>query len=104
MALGNLYAKYDASVVSFEVAILSGKGGHAHVQIVPIPNRISHEVESAFVEEGRNLGITFESDPDEAIANCAESKGSYFRVDMPMGRKLVHIIKQSTPFSIQFGR
>lgn len=31
------YASYGASLLSFEVGRLSGKGGHAHVQVRDIP-------------------------------------------------------------------
>ena len=100
--------------------MLSGKGGHAHVQVVPIPARLKDKVEEAFIQEGLSphsysrggdrdnssqAQITFEEDPEAALASCAGGRGNYFRVDLPDGRKMVHLIRQGgAPFSIQFGR
>jgi hypothetical protein len=103
-ALRAVYAKYDAGAVFFEVGRLSAKGGHAHAQAVPVPLRLKDKVEEAFVEEGRLLGIDFEEDPDAALESCRGGRGSYFRVDLPDGRKMVHLMKDHVPFSIQFGR
>ena len=83
---------------------LSAKGGHAHVQAVPIPSKLQGEVEAAFVNGGRSQGIDFEKEPDEALEACAGGRQSYFRVDLPDGRKMVHLMKDNVPFSIQFGR
>ena len=83
---------------------MSAKGGHAHVQVVPIPNKLKNAVEETFKEEGRRSSITFEEDPDEALRAAAGGRGGYFRVDLPDGRKLVHLMRDHGPFSIQFGR
>lgn len=99
-----MYAKHGAAAVLFEVGRLSAKGGHAHVQAVPVPVQLTDKVEEAFVNEGRSVGIDFEADPDTALESCAGGRGSYFRVDLPDGRKMVHLMKDSVPFSIQFGR
>ncbi|KAF9566308.1 nuclear protein [Agrocybe pediades] len=103
-ALKEMYAKYGSVPVFFEVARLSAKGGHAHVQAVPVPARLKDKVEETFVREGRPQGIDFEEDPDAALASCANGRGSYFKVDLPDGRKMVHLLKDQIPFSIQFGR
>ncbi|KZT09782.1 nuclear protein [Laetiporus sulphureus 93-53] len=103
-ALHAMYAKYGAVPVSFEVGRLSAKGGHAHVQAVPIPNKFTSAVEEAFINEGRTQGIEFEADPEEALKVCSGGKGSYFRVDLPDGRKMVYLLRDSVPFSLQFGR
>ena len=103
-ALRALYAKHGAALVAFEVGILSGKGGHAHVQCVPVPLRLKNRIEGAFVAEGGFSGIKFEEDPDAALESCSGGRANYFRVDLPDGRKMVHLIKQDVPFSIQFGR
>ncbi|KAJ7112417.1 CwfJ C-terminus 1-domain-containing protein-like protein [Mycena crocata] len=103
-ALRAMYAKYGAAIVVFEVGRLSAKGGHAHVQAVPVPLKLKDKVEEAFRAEGRMMGIDFEEDPDSALESCAGGRGSYFRVDLPDGRKLVHLMKDHVPFSIQFGR
>jgi len=49
-------------------------------------------------------GIDFEEDPEGALASCANGRGSYFKVELPNGRKMVHLLKDHVPFSIQFGR
>ncbi|KAJ7047215.1 CwfJ C-terminus 1-domain-containing protein-like protein [Mycena alexandri] len=103
-ALRAMYAKYGAAIVVFEVGRLSAKGGHAHVQAVPVPAALKDKVEEAFRTEGRMSGIDFEEDPDAALEACAGGRGSYFRVDLPDGRKLVHLMKDHVPFGIQFGR
>ncbi|KAJ7256491.1 CwfJ C-terminus 2-domain-containing protein-like protein [Mycena haematopus] len=99
-----MYAKYGCAIVVFEVGRLSAKGGHAHVQAVPIPIKLKDKVEEAFRAEGRMSGIDFDEDPDAALEACAGGRGSYFRVDLPDGRKLVHLMKDHVPFGIQFGR
>ncbi|KAH8117058.1 CwfJ C-terminus 2-domain-containing protein-like protein [Phellopilus nigrolimitatus] len=103
-ALRALYARHGCGALVFEVGILSGRGGHAHVQVVPVPTRLAGRIEAAFVSEGGLMGVAFEDDPDAALEACAGGRGNYFRVDLPDGRKLVHLIKQEVPFSIQFGR
>jgi hypothetical protein len=103
-ALRGLFAKHGAVVLFYEVARLSTKGGHAHVQAVPIPISLQNKVEDAFLKEGRALGIDFEQDSDGALEACASGTRSYFRVDLPDGRKLVHLMKDHVPFSVQFGR
>jgi hypothetical protein len=103
-ALRAMYAKHGSGAVFFEVARLSAKGGHAHTQAVPVPLKLKDKVEEAFVQEGRLLGIDFEEDPDAALESCGGGRCSYFRVDLPDGRKMVHLMKDHVPFSIQFGR
>ncbi|KAG6833660.1 hypothetical protein H0H87_002856 [Tephrocybe sp. NHM501043] len=103
-ALRAMYSKHGAVGVAFEVGRLSSKGGHAHVQSVPVPMVFKDKVEAAFIQEGQQFGIDFEEDADAAMESCAGGKGSYFKVDLPDGRKMVHLIKDHIPFSIQFGR
>lgn len=99
-----MYAKHGAIGVAFEVGRLSAKGGHAHVQSVPVPLEFKDRLEDAFIQEGRQFGIDFEEDADAAMDSCRGGKGSYFKVDLPDGRRMVHLIKDHVPFSIQFGR
>lgn len=103
-SLGAMYAKFGCGIVFFEVGRLSVKGGHAHVQAVPIPLRLKDKIEGTFLKEGRAQGVDFEEDPDAAMASCANGRGSYFKVDLPDGRTMVHLLKDHIPFSIQFGR
>jgi hypothetical protein len=71
---------------------------------VPLPLNLKDEVEQAFLTEGRPLGIDFEADPEGALQACIDEGRSYFRVDLPDGRKMVHLMKSHIPFSLQFGR
>ncbi|KAF8896981.1 CwfJ C-terminus 1-domain-containing protein-like protein [Mucidula mucida] len=103
-ALRAMFAKHSMAAVFFEVGRLRQKGGHAHVQAVPIPLNLKDAVESTFVEEGGLLGIDFEERAEEALASCSNGRGSYFRVDLPDGGMMVHVLKDHVPFSIQFGR
>jgi hypothetical protein len=103
-ALRAFFAKHGCSIVLFEVGRLSAKGGHAHVQAVPIPRKLEDQVESAFIREGRSSGVNFEVDPEEAMNLCAGGRGAYFKVDLPDGRKMVHLIRDHGPFNLQFGR
>lgn len=103
-SLRSLYSAHSCALVSFEVGILSGKGGHAHVQVVPVPTHLADKVEAAFVEDGKRQGIDFEPDADSALESCSGGRANYFRVDLPDGKKLVHIVRARVPFSIQFGR
>ena len=103
-ALQRLYGKFGCVAVVFEISILSGRGGHAHVQVVPVPREKADRVGQALVSEGGFAGVVFEEDPEKALEACAGGRMNYFRVDLPNGQKMVHIIKQDVPFSIQFGR
>ena len=100
VALRAFFAKHGCAGVFFEVGRLSVKGGHAHVQAVPVPRRLQDKVEEAFVREGRALGIEFEPDTGAPL----DSQLSYFKVDLPDGKRMVHLMRDRVPFSIQFGR
>jgi len=103
-ALRNFFAQHGAAAVFFEVGRLSSKGGHAHVQAVPVPAHLEDKIEDCFVNEGRAHGIDFEPDVEGALVACSGGQRSYFRVDLPDGRKMVHLMKNHIPFSVQFGR
>ncbi|KDE02964.1 hypothetical protein MVLG_06530 [Microbotryum lychnidis-dioicae p1A1 Lamole] len=107
-ALKTCYAAFGASPVAFEVGRLSGKGGHAHIQICPIPNALVDKVEQVFIDQGQKQNVTFK----EASSSSLSSEGlrklgisdNYFRVDLPNGKTLVHSIEQGARFGLQFGR
>ncbi|KAF9077200.1 CwfJ C-terminus 1-domain-containing protein-like protein [Rhodocollybia butyracea] len=110
-ALRLFYAKHSCIPVFFEVSRVSSKGArgvHAHVQAIPIPSSEFNvnDIENAFISQGRSQGIDFESENnvEEALASSAGGRNGYFRVDLPDGRKMVHLMKPNVPFSIQFGR
>ncbi|KAI5476200.1 hypothetical protein MNV49_007962 [Pseudohyphozyma bogoriensis] len=102
-ALRDCYKEYGAQMLSFEVGRLSGKGGHAHVQILPIVDSLADKAEEVFRAEGEKHGITFEEEGEAALKKSGVSD-NYFRVDLPSGKTLVHVIKPGVPFSLQFGR
>jgi len=102
VALRALYAKHGATAVFFEVGRVSSKGGHAHIQAVPVPFPLENRVESAFRDEGRLHGIEF--DTEDAGAPSDDGGEGYFRVELPSGRRLVHQMRRGLPFSVQFGR
>ncbi|KZT26632.1 hypothetical protein NEOLEDRAFT_1147265 [Neolentinus lepideus HHB14362 ss-1] len=105
LALRTLYAQHGAGAVFVEVARLSAKGGHAHIQVVPVSTNLQDRVEEAFTREGKAHKIEFESNPEGALKSISEDHNkSYFRVDLPDGRTMVHLIPDNLPFSIQFGR
>lgn len=101
-ALRALYAKHGAAAVFFEVGRVSSKGGHAHIQAVPVPLSLKDRVESAFQDEGRPHDIEF--DVEEGGAPINTDGEGYFRVELPDGRRLVHRMRSGLPFSVQFGR
>jgi hypothetical protein len=92
------YATYNSVPVTFEVARLSGRGGHAHVQIVPIPKELAGGVEAAFRSAGEKTGLDWEEEPERALARSGT--GNYFK--LPDGGKMVHLLKGN--FDLQFGR
>jgi len=53
---------------------------------------------------GRAIGIEFETDPGPALLSYQNGSGGYFRVDLPNGRKLVHLMREHGQFNVQFGR
>ncbi|KAI0071557.1 nuclear protein [Panus rudis PR-1116 ss-1] len=102
-ALKTFYSSYNAHPVSFEAARHSGKGGHAHIQVIPVPKSLSAEkIEDAIITEGRRLGADFEHEEEDAPAS--DGPRGYFRISLPDGRRLVHFMKDGVPFNIQFGR
>ncbi|KAI0697601.1 nuclear protein [Cytidiella melzeri] len=102
-ALQAFYAKHHSHPVAFEVGRLSAKGGHAHIQVVPVPTSISAEaIADTFTKEGDRLGIDFEF--EEPSTRTVSGDRGYFKVDLPDGRRMVHWLKDGVPFSVQFGR
>ncbi|GJJ12316.1 hypothetical protein Clacol_006557 [Clathrus columnatus] len=104
-ALTSFYAIYNAVPITFEVSRLTAKGGHAHVQIVPVPKRIKHqEIEDAFKRFGEQGQIIWEDITNDDDMDNPDLQKSYFRVELPNGKKLIHFIKPGAPFDVQFGR
>lgn len=98
-SLRSFYAIYNTVPITFEVSRLTAKGGHAHIQIVPIPKRIKvKEIEGAFEQ----AGIKWEEATSEDLKN--PDFPSYFRVELPSGKNLIHYTRPGTSFDVQFGR
>lgn len=82
---------------------LSAKGGHAHIQVVPVPRSVSaDEIANTFRDEGERAGVDLEF--ADVTAETGPGDRGYFKVELPDGRKMVHWLKDRVPFSIQFGR
>lgn len=103
-ALRLTYEKHGAVPVVFEVARLTGKGGHAHIQVVPVPVELADKVEEQFRSDGQSNGMDWEKDGDSALDHASRTGENYFKVELPDGRKLVHIMKPGRQFNLQFGR
>jgi len=86
------YASYGALPVTFEVGRLSGRGGHAHIQVVPVPKELGDKVPESFRIAGEKQGLDWEANPEQALAR-AGGTGNYFKVECPDGTKLVHMLK-----------
>lgn len=102
-ALRAFYAKHLSHPIAFEVGRLTAKGGHAHVQVVPVPVTITADtIADAFTKEGSRLGIEFEFEDGSGGGGAGER--GYFRVELPDGRRMVHWLRDGVPFGVQFGR
>ena len=64
---------------------------------------MADKVAMTFHDEGQKAGYTFEEDGD-AVLNTGTLADNYFVVDLPDGRKMVHLMDASKPFNLQFGR
>lgn len=100
-SLRQCYAQYNAVPVTFEVGRLAGRGGHAHVQVLPVPAELADQVAEHFIRAGEATGIDWEPEAERALARVGPT-GNYFKVECPDGKKLVHLLKGN--FDLQFGR
>lgn len=76
-------------------------------QICPIPNALADKVEECFRSEGQKNGIEFEvesSSDATALEAVSGITDNYFKVDLPDGNKLIHLIQPGKSFNLQFGR
>ncbi len=92
-----MYNDFGAVPVTFEISRLAGKGGHAHIQVVPVPLKQKDEIKKAFLAAGEEMGVDFEANAE------ANPRGNYFKVELPDGEALVHRLR-GTGFNLQFGR
>ncbi|KAI8142700.1 CwfJ C-terminus 1-domain-containing protein-like protein [Fennellomyces sp. T-0311] len=96
-ALRDLFAEHGQDMLVFELSRQTFYG-HAHIQIVPIPKEKSNTIEDiasqAAQEQGFQLVDQLPANPDI----------NYFKLDLPNGKSLVHIIQPRERFNLQFGR
>ncbi|POW14830.1 hypothetical protein PSTT_02650 [Puccinia striiformis] len=86
-AIKRCYEAYSASMVSFEVA------------------KLSDQVEKTFIEHGHSLGIDLVDEIAlKDMKDQVKDAISYFRVGLPNGKNLVHLMKPDEKFNLQFGR
>jgi hypothetical protein len=64
-----------------------------------VPTSLVGKVEQAF----KSQGIDFDGKLEDCQSSGRRGR-SYFRVDLPDGRTLVHLIEEHAPFGVQFGR
>lgn len=100
-ALTSFYAAHGAVPVSWEVGRLTGRGGHAHIQVIPVPQELAKQVGPAFRKAGEAQGLLWEDNPESAL-ETAGTTGSYFNVELPGGGRMVHLLRGG--FDLQFGR
>lgn len=65
---------------------------------------MADKVEECFRTQGEQTGIEFEADGAAALKAASGVTDNYFRVDLPDGKVLVHLIQPGKPFNLQFGR
>ena len=69
-----------------------------------MPTSLADRVEECFRAEGLKTGVTFEEDGAAALDPAKGVTDNYFRVGLPSGESLVHLIEPGKPFNLQFGR
>ncbi|KAI8338789.1 CwfJ C-terminus 1-domain-containing protein-like protein [Choanephora cucurbitarum] len=98
-ALRTLFQQYNQDMIVFEVSRDSQRGlTHAHLQVVPIPKSKSDQVEKV----ARELGVAAHIDFVDRVPNNPDIP--YFKLDLPNGKSLVHVIQPRERFNLQFGR
>ncbi|KAG2230013.1 hypothetical protein INT48_003059, partial [Thamnidium elegans] len=98
-ALRRMFDQYDQDLVLFEVSRESFRGlAHAHIQIVPVPKSKSDQIEKIAREQAQLAGMDF---IDQIPQNV---EIPYFRMELPNGKSLVHLLRPKERFNLQFGR
>ncbi|CEP11700.1 hypothetical protein [Parasitella parasitica] len=98
-AIRRLFAQYDQDMVLFEVSRDSFRGmSHAHIQVVPIPKSKSDQVEKVAKEQAALAGM-------DVTGHLPQNpEVPYFRIELPNGESIVHLIRPKERFNLQFGR
>lgn len=98
-AIRRLFDQHGQDLVIFEVSRESFKGmSHAHIQLVPVPKSKSDQVEKVAREKAAAEGMDL---IDRVPAN---PEIPYFRMELPNGQSLVHLLRPKERFNLQFGR
>ncbi|KAI9490653.1 CwfJ C-terminus 1-domain-containing protein-like protein [Zychaea mexicana] len=96
-ALRAMFAEYGQDMLVFELSRQSFMG-HAHMQIVPVPKDKSDSIEAtarqAAKQEGFELTDQVPTGPDV----------NFFKLELPNGKSLVHVLQPRERFNLQFGR
>jgi len=103
-ALRTLFRAHGCAPVLWEIARMTGRGGHAHIQVCAVPQGLvdSGKVEEAFRREGEQGGVEWEEEQPGDVGR--EREGNYLRIELPGGKVLVHHIRPGPPFNLQFPR
>ncbi|KAI8047575.1 CwfJ C-terminus 1-domain-containing protein-like protein [Gilbertella persicaria] len=98
-SLRQLFNAYDQDMVVFEVSRDSQRGlSHAHLQVVPIPKDKADQVERV----ARELAAAHQVEWVDKVPQ--NPRIPYFKLDLPNGQSLVHVIQPRERFNLQFGR
>ncbi|KAG0171603.1 hypothetical protein DFQ29_008756 [Apophysomyces sp. BC1021] len=98
-ALRRMFDEYGQDIVVFEVSREAFHGmSHAHIQVVPIPKDKIDLIETVAREQAESHGMTF----IDRVPDSPEV--AYFKMELPNGKSLVHIIQPRERFNLQFGR
>lgn len=100
-AITETYASFGAVPVFFDLTRYSRRGGHYHIQSVPVPQDRADRIHQTFIDIAASSGVEWEADAEETMRKIGNKQ--YFRVDLPDGKKLVHLIRAGN-FNMQFGR
>ncbi|KAI9487667.1 MAG: CwfJ C-terminus 1-domain-containing protein-like protein [Benjaminiella poitrasii] len=98
-SIRRLFEKYDQDMVIFEVSRESARGlVHAHVQVVPVPKSKSEQLEKIVTDEAAlsNMNLV-----DQASRN---PNVPYFKIELPNGKSLFHLLDFRERINLQFGR
>ena len=83
----------------FEVAKRMLHGVHAQLHALPIPNSIPlEEVEQALLQTGKQTHIELSEE------DLGETTDNYMQIELPGGKRLMHLIDDGVRFPLQFVR
>ncbi|KAI9279119.1 CwfJ C-terminus 1-domain-containing protein-like protein [Sporodiniella umbellata] len=94
-----MFEHYGHGMLTFEISRDSSRGlSHAHTQLVAIPKEKCELVEKTIKEQGEMSGMDFIDEiPDDPEV-------AYFKMELPNGKVIVHVLDPKRRFNLQFGR